>query len=72
MPVDVHPVEAISNLVDYFHRLGCRVEERAGHLSVCVAFPETVEDEVASMREWCNSWSSDRRRASLTEEPAKI
>lgn len=72
MLIEVRPVEAVDHLVDYLSRLGCRVERRAPRLAVTVTFPDTVEDEAASMREWCDSWSSDRRRASLIEEPASV
>ena len=64
--------QAVDNLVDYLSRLGCRVERRVSGLSVCVAFPETVEDEAASVREWCESWSSEGRLASFFGEPASV
>jgi hypothetical protein len=67
--IDVHPAESIGQLVDYLHRLGCRVERRSpNRLFVSVAFPETVEDERASLREWCESWSGGSRTAALAEE----
>jgi hypothetical protein len=69
MSIDVHPAESIGHLVDYLHRLGCCVERSSpSRLSVSVAFPETVEDERASLREWCESWSGGSRTAALAEE----
>lgn len=69
MSIDVRPAESIGHLTDYLHKLGCRVERHSpNRLSVSVAFPETVNDERASLREWCESWSGGSRTAALAEE----
>jgi hypothetical protein len=69
--VDAKPVELVGNLAGYLARLGCDVEQcSASRLSVSLSFPETVADEVASLREWCDSWSRGGRSAGLVEEPA--
>jgi hypothetical protein len=58
MLVEIGPEERLDGFVDYLRRLGCTVTDRGGGaLGVRLRFPETVDDEAASLAQWCASWS---------------
>jgi hypothetical protein len=61
MILTLNPDTSDRELVDYLRRLGCTVtrldDER---IEVCVEYPDTVEDEDASLADWCGSWTSAR------------
>jgi hypothetical protein len=71
MLIEVVPKHASDGFLDYLHRLGCSVETYDdGLFGVFVTFPETVDDEAESVREWCESWSQGGRAALLVEKAA--
>lgn len=71
--IEVVPAQALDAFVEYLHRLGCSVEKRGnGRLIAFVTFPETVDDEPAALREWCESWSRAGRAAVVVEEAALV
>ena len=56
--------------IDYLLRLGCTVTRLdAERFEVCVTYPDTVNDEEASLIEWCGSWTA-RRSAPVRLVPA--
>ena len=61
MILTLSPGTAQDELVDYLRRLGCAVTRLdAERLEVFVEHPETVEDEDASLLDWCGSWTAAR------------
>lgn len=68
MVIEITPPDATETFVDYLRRLGCTVELiQGGRVSTFVTFPQTVDDERSSLREWCGSWSRGNRRAVCIE-----
>jgi hypothetical protein len=48
-----------ASLVDHLRRLGCTVTRvDAGAFDVCIAYPDTVDDESAAATEWCRVWAA--------------
>lgn len=69
MLINVTPAGAKAELADYLRRLGCTVEPHGlGRLSAFVTYPETVDDEPACLREWCESWRRPGRRAVVVDQ----
>jgi hypothetical protein len=55
------PGAAQDEFVDYLRRLGCAVSRiDADRLEVFVEYADTVEDEDASILDWCGSWAAAR------------
>ena len=69
MLIEVTPAGAKAELADYLRRLGCTVEPRHDNrVFAFVTYPETVDDEPACLREWCESWRRPGRQAVVIEQ----
>lgn len=69
MLIKAIPRGSKANLVDYLRRLGCTVEARDDdRIFAFVTHPETVDDEPTCLREWCESWSRQGRKAVVVDK----
>jgi hypothetical protein len=67
------PSAAQDDLVCYLQRLGCSVQiDQANRLHVRVSYPETVDDEVEAIRDWCAVWASRGKRELIVDPGVRI
>jgi hypothetical protein len=71
MILTLNPGTPHGELIDYLRRLGCTVTQLDDErLEASVTYPDTVEDEDASLAEWCRTWTARRHPVRLVAVPA--